>query len=34
MSFLEFAGRISLTVTALGGAALVLGLLLVDAHSR
>jgi hypothetical protein len=33
MSFIELAGKISLTVTVIGGTALVLGLLLV-AHSR
>ena len=34
MSVIELAGRALLAVTLLGGTALLLGLLLVDAHSR
>lgn len=34
MSRLELAGKLSLVLAALGGLALVLGLLLVDMHSR
>jgi hypothetical protein len=34
MSIIERAGRTLLAVTVLGGTALLVGLLLVDAHSR